>query len=288
MARQRGGLLARGEARQHRQEARPHPHLDRQRFPEHAQPLMEPVVFPRADIHIHRVEELIARIPAFPLHGVNQRGAVLQVLLAGQAERLHQIRHGLKLHHHEAVEEDVRRGILRAAEAGGVVVHADHDVVMPDVQAAALAKVGAVVCKVALQRRDKIARPFPVAPAAGNQGDLAGEEGLMHVHAHALLVLHDQIGLRPLRDLDHHGNVAVGLLMVDEVAHVALGVEENLPVQLLGEQLRYAEQAVHRPEGIPVPHVAVIDGARVDERVMDEAAGLLEQRPYMLLNVLLQ
>lgn len=110
----------------------------------------------------------------------------------------------------------------------------------------------------------------------------------MHVHPDAFLVLHHQIGLGPLGHLDHHGDIAVGLLMVDEVAHIALCVDEDALVHFRGEELLHAEKTIHRPEGIPVPDVAVVDGAGVDKGEMNEAPGLLEQRFNVALDVFLQ
>ena len=249
---------------------------------------MEPVEFPGANVHIHRVEELIAPIPALALDSVNQRRAPRKKGVGGQLQGNEQVGHGLQLHDHEAVEKDVCCGVLGPAEAGGVVVHADHDVVMPHIQPAALVEIGLVISEVTLQGLDKRTRPFPVALFAGDERNLPGQERLVHVHAHALPVLHDQVGLGPLGYLDHHGNVSVGLLVVDEIAHVALRVQEDAPVQLLREQVGHAEQPVHRPEGVPVPHVAVIDGAGVDEGIADKAAGLLEHGFRVRLNELLQ
>ena len=59
--------------------------------------------------------------------------------------------------------------------------------------------------------------PAPVLLIFRDQTDLLAEEGLVHVHEIALFVLEVEIGFRPFDDLDHHRDIAILQLPVEEV-----------------------------------------------------------------------
>ena len=193
---------------------------------------------------------------------------------------------GGKLYAHKAVQVNIGGGKLRSSKGGRVVVHANHNIVAPDIKSAICTIVVFVIAdKILLDSLKKSFRPKVVPDVIANQANLAAQERLMHIHQNPFLMLHVQIGLRPVGYLNHHGNIAVLKLMVEKISDIALSVlNQPLPhpcrafgaladtlscraaspggaafVRAVRILIRQIQKSVNRPESIPVPHVPVVD-----------------------------
>ena len=99
----------------------------------------------------------------------------------------------------------------------------------------------------------------------------------MHIHDLAFLMPHIQIRLRPVCYLDHHGNISILQLMVEEIADISLCVLYNSWLHrriLVG--IRQIQKAIYGPVGIPVPYISIINGTWINKRIMDKASRILK------------
>ena len=184
----------------------------------------------------------------------------------------------LKFHAHKAVQVYIGGGKLRPPESSRIIVHAYHDIVTPDIQSAVREIIIFFIAgKVLLHPFRIFRRPSVISDIIADDAYLAAEEGLVHVHQDSFLMFHIQIRLRPVCHLNHHGNIAVLQLMIEKVANIAFRMLNqpflHSPVRIAVRQI---QQTVHRPKSIPVPHVSVIYGARIDKGITDKIPGLLQ------------
>jgi len=88
---------------------------------------------------------------------------------------------------------------------------------------------------------------------------------------------HIQIRLRPVCHLDHHGNISIFQLMVEEIADISLCMLYNSWLHrriLVG--IRQIQKAIYGPVGIPVPYISIVNRARINKRVTDKASRILK------------